>query len=544
MDSVASNYVIYCRESDEHRDTNASIPAQLAQCRELATKLNLSVIGVIREKRSARDYGRPKFSNLLAAIKGQEDLICTEAKLQKKVRPDGIIAWHPDRLARNWRDAGEIIELLDNGQLSDMKFVMYSFHNDSSGKEHLAMEFARAKSYSDHLQDNVMRGIIEKEVKGKGIRPLSPAFEVKSDPGGREHRKIIPSERHEQWRSVYRWRLEGKNLKEIVDLLIDAGYTDRYKYGGRWREIEITDKYVSRHLRNPLHCGWLVTTNSEEPRRADLTTIFPQEYGHPFPAVVTLEEFKQVNPELFSDSASQHQCRRKAKYSLSGKVFCKARQEAGLSPYTMFANTPRGGSGLPSPRFSCHRCKGHRSVHMERIFKAVEVKLRGVRLTEREHKLFVVSAWEKYRKDRDRVQLARQQIASLKTQNVQEIEEAEEILNTMEYGSRKASAERITAQKSRLQRLRDEQKSLRQREEKNEEEGLRRYFDLRAFLELAKSGSRWWRKASPEQKRLMGDILISNVIVDMQGRPTVSLAEPFLEWSKGKKGKSGRGDRT
>jgi DNA invertase Pin-like site-specific DNA recombinase len=101
--------------------------------------------------------------------------------MRKKPRPDGIIAWLPDRLARNMRDAGEIIELLDSGQLADLKFPMYAFHNDSSGKEHLAMEFARAKAYSDHLQDNVLRGLIEQELKGRGTRPLPPAYTVIED---------------------------------------------------------------------------------------------------------------------------------------------------------------------------------------------------------------------------------------------------------------------------------------------------------------------------------------------------------------------------
>jgi hypothetical protein len=73
---------------------------------------------------------------------------------RKHIQPDGIIAWHPDRLARNMHDAGDVIEMLDDGKLADLKFAVYSFHNDSSGKEHLAMEFARAKAYSDHLEDS------------------------------------------------------------------------------------------------------------------------------------------------------------------------------------------------------------------------------------------------------------------------------------------------------------------------------------------------------------------------------------------------------
>lgn len=69
----AKNYVIYCRKSDE-RDDRTSIPAQLEQCRELARREGLNVIGIIREQMSARSHGRPKFSNLIDAIKGEDAL--------------------------------------------------------------------------------------------------------------------------------------------------------------------------------------------------------------------------------------------------------------------------------------------------------------------------------------------------------------------------------------------------------------------------------------------------------------------------------------
>jgi hypothetical protein len=69
----AKNYVIYCRKSDE-RDDRTSIPAQVKQCIDLAEREGLNVIGIIKEQKSARVHGRMKFSNLIAAIKGEEDL--------------------------------------------------------------------------------------------------------------------------------------------------------------------------------------------------------------------------------------------------------------------------------------------------------------------------------------------------------------------------------------------------------------------------------------------------------------------------------------
>lgn len=72
-DQKAKNYVIYCRKSDES-DDRTSIPAQVAQCMELARKEGLNVIGVISEQMSARKHGRPKFTNLIKALKGENEL--------------------------------------------------------------------------------------------------------------------------------------------------------------------------------------------------------------------------------------------------------------------------------------------------------------------------------------------------------------------------------------------------------------------------------------------------------------------------------------
>jgi hypothetical protein len=69
----SKNYVIYCRKSDE-RDDRTSLPAQLAHCKELAQREGFNVIGVVSEQMSARSPGRPKFGNLLKAIKGEEEL--------------------------------------------------------------------------------------------------------------------------------------------------------------------------------------------------------------------------------------------------------------------------------------------------------------------------------------------------------------------------------------------------------------------------------------------------------------------------------------
>lgn len=71
---------------------------------------------------------------------------------------DGIIAWHPDRLARNMQDGGKIFGLIDDKHIKDLKFCTHYFTNDASGKMLLGISFTLSTYYSANLSQNVKRG--------------------------------------------------------------------------------------------------------------------------------------------------------------------------------------------------------------------------------------------------------------------------------------------------------------------------------------------------------------------------------------------------
>ena len=52
----------------------------------------------------------------------------------EKGEAQGILAWHPDRLARNSIDGGKIIYLLDTGKIKDLKFPTFWFDSTPQGK--------------------------------------------------------------------------------------------------------------------------------------------------------------------------------------------------------------------------------------------------------------------------------------------------------------------------------------------------------------------------------------------------------------------------
>lgn len=73
---------------------------------------------------------------------------------------------------------------------------------------------------------------------------------------------------------------------------------------------------------------------------------------------------------------------------------------------------------------------------------------------------------------------------------------------------------------------------------------MQRYNDLDAFLELSKNASRYWKKALDDKKRILADMIVSNVMVDGDKVASVTLTPQFEEWSKRKKTDDGRGERT
>ncbi len=84
----------------------------------------------------------------------------------EKGKAEGILAWHPDRLARNSVDGGKIIYLVDTGKIKSLKFPTFWFENTPQGKFMLQIAFGQSKYYVDNLSENIKRGIRQKLKNG------------------------------------------------------------------------------------------------------------------------------------------------------------------------------------------------------------------------------------------------------------------------------------------------------------------------------------------------------------------------------------------
>ena len=146
-------YILYARKSTDTEDKQVlSIEAQLVELRKFAKDNDLVVIDELIEKRTAKMPGRPVFNSMIKRIENGE--------------ANGILAWHPDRLARNSIDGGQIIYLLDQTTLNYLQFPIFQFENTSQGKFMLSIMFGQSKYYVDNLSENTKRGLRAKVRNG------------------------------------------------------------------------------------------------------------------------------------------------------------------------------------------------------------------------------------------------------------------------------------------------------------------------------------------------------------------------------------------
>ena len=140
-------YCLYARKSSEAEEKQAlSIDSQIKEMLSIAEREHLNIVDVYRESHSAKDCGqRPVYNKLLLDIR--------EGKF------DGILVWHPDRLARNAGDLGAVVDLLDQKKLVEIRTYSQRFTNNPNEKFLLMILGSQAKLENDNKSINVKRGL-------------------------------------------------------------------------------------------------------------------------------------------------------------------------------------------------------------------------------------------------------------------------------------------------------------------------------------------------------------------------------------------------
>ena len=149
-------YFLYARKSTEDDDKQVmSIESQIFEMREFARKENLEILAEFQESKSAKTPHRPIFNKMMEQINSMEGV--------------GILSWHPDRLARNSVDGGQIIYAVDQKKIVSLRFPTFWFEPTPQGLFMLQVAFGQSKYYSDNLTQNVKRGMRAKLRRGEWL---------------------------------------------------------------------------------------------------------------------------------------------------------------------------------------------------------------------------------------------------------------------------------------------------------------------------------------------------------------------------------------
>lgn len=300
-DKTQFKYAMYARKSTEGENRQKlSVGHQIDDCKkQIIKRYGIKNFDedkdIFKEDKSAKKSGeRDAFNAMIKAI--------------KKGQYNGIIAWHHDRLARNMKEAGEIIDMVDNGQIQDMLFVTSTFERSATGLMTLGVSFVLSKHYSDHLSENVLRGNNKRTEAGVVLDHRIHGYRITREG------KLIEDDTN--WRIIqkaFRMRIdENATYTEIAEFLNNSGYQvyRRNNQGSsRYENFTFTKQSVEALLKTPFYAGAYsyggIVVPSEKCCIED------------FNPMLTPQEYRRINPKSLLHSSIRHRAPKRTERDVS-----------------------------------------------------------------------------------------------------------------------------------------------------------------------------------------------------------------------------------
>lgn len=516
IDIHTLSYALYVRKStDDKERQQRSTEDQIAECEELGAKLGIKIITPYYEDHaSAKIPNNPKRGRFKDLI---NDL--------KSGKVNGIIAWHPDRLARNMQDGGTIFGLIDDDMIKDLKFVTHYYSNSASGKMLLGIAFTLSTYYSANLGDNVKRGLARAFKEGKSSGTPKHGY-IRTEngiyvPDGKNFDLVV-----EAWQL----RKSGTSLRDLAEHMNKSGYgrtiksTKAKRYG---EKITMTYQILSELFKDPFYYGLLFQTN----KTVNLCDAYD------FTPAVSEDDFNEVQRINRSTKSPLVKKKYKTYYPLRRMVLCS------FCKRSMTPNAPKGRLGDYYLYYRCtnNTCKRKKkSIRGKVIFEFLyELLGNGIDLTEKDYQYY----HDNLTKQADKRRLAfRTEInskeAALKATNrkMKDIS-----LKIIDY---RQDSPVWTLNNNRVVELEAEAKDLKKQVAElrtllNDPE--QEILSIEQFLNLAKNAGSKVKAADEVGKDAICRIIFLNLVVDEEKVVSYQMTKAFSKLEKAQNVLNGRG---
>lgn len=227
--------VIYTRVSTkEQAENNASLETQLKYCKLLAEKKGVEVLECFGGTyESAKSDERKEFKKMLAYVNRKKDV-------------GYIIVYSYDRFSRTGANGAYISDQLKKQGIVTISATQEVDTTTSAGSFQQNLYYMFSQFDNELRRDKCVSGMKEKIRKGYYVGPI-PFGYTNLNPGNGKTPEYIVNDQGKLLCQAFLLKAE-KNMAnvEIANILRKKG-------------LRITEKYLSKYLRNPFYCGIIVS---------------------------------------------------------------------------------------------------------------------------------------------------------------------------------------------------------------------------------------------------------------------------------------------